>query len=67
MLHKQFICQVIHYENVQWHFLPPQPRPLPLLYSYVQLASTVFPQLDALHVLEASAHFDTGCSGRNTF
>ena len=30
-------------------------------------ASTVFPQLDALHVLDASACFDAGLSGRNTF
>ena len=29
--------------------------------------NTVFPQLDALHVLDASAHFDAGWSGRNTF
>ena len=28
---------------------------------------TVFPRLDALHVLDASAHFDAGWSGRNTF
>ena len=28
---------------------------------------TVFPQLDALLVLDASAHFDAGWSGRNTF
>ena len=27
----------------------------------------VFPRLDALPVLDASAHFDAGWSGRNTF
>ena len=27
----------------------------------------VFPQLDALHVLDTSAHFDAGWSGRNKF
>ena len=31
------------------------------------LLNTVFPRLDALHVLDASAHFDAGWSGRNTF
>ena len=31
------------------------------------IRSAVFPQLDALHVLDASAHFDAGWSGRNTF
>ena len=29
--------------------------------------TTVFPRLDALHVLDASARFDAGWSGRNTF
>ena len=28
---------------------------------------TVFPRLDALHVLDASAHFDAEWSGPNTF
>ena len=28
--------------------------------------TTVFPRLDALHVLDASVHFDEGCSGRNS-
>ena len=28
---------------------------------------TIFPRLDALHVLDASAHFDAGWSGRNMF
>ena len=28
---------------------------------------TVFPRLDALHVLDASARFDAEWSGRNTF
>ena len=32
-----------------------------------QIQRTVFPGLDALHVLDASAHFDAGWSGRNTF
>ena len=31
------------------------------------ILTTTFPQLDALHVLDASAHFDAGWSGRNTF
>ena len=31
------------------------------------ILTTAFPQLDALHVLDASAHFDAGWSGRNTF
>ena len=28
---------------------------------------TEFPRLDALHVLDASARFNAGCSGRQTF
>ena len=28
---------------------------------------TVIPGLDALHILDASARFDAGWSGRNTF
>ena len=28
---------------------------------------TAFPRLDTLHVLDASAHFDAGWRGRNTF
>ena len=28
---------------------------------------TVFPQLDALHILDTSARFDAGWSGHNTF
>ena len=28
---------------------------------------TIFPRLDALHVLDASAHFDAGWNGRNMF
>ena len=28
---------------------------------------TEFPRLDALHVLNASARFNAGCSGRQTF
>ena len=31
------------------------------------LSHTVFPRLDALHVLDASARFDTRSSGHNTF
>ena len=29
--------------------------------------TTEFPRLDALHVLDASARFNAGCSGRQTF
>ena len=32
-----------------------------------QSISTEFPRLDALHVLDASARFNAGCSGRQTF
>ena len=31
----------------------------------MNFAYSVFPQLDALHVLDASAHFDAWWSGRN--
>ena len=31
------------------------------------LTRSVFPQLDALHVLDTSADFDAGWSGRNMF
>ena len=31
------------------------------------LAHTIFPQLDALHALDASARFDAGWSGSKTF
>ena len=34
---------------------------------HIWFIGTVFPRLDALHVLDASAHFDAGWSGRNTF
>ena len=30
-------------------------------------STTVFPRLDALHILDASAHFDAGWNERNTF
>ena len=33
----------------------------------ISKAVTVFPRLDALHVLDASTHFDAGWGGRNTF
>ena len=37
------------------------------LVDILHLSYTVFPRFDALHVLDASDHFDAGGSGHNTF
>ena len=41
------------------------PKFVDLQYNFKWCA--VLPRLDTLHVLDASAHFDAGWSGRNTF
>ena len=38
-----------------------------LVLCVLYFAYTVFPRLDALHILASSAHIDAGWSGRNTF